>query len=344
MNVKRPVLPNFHGHSLVFSHLKIALVASHNGMGHTSRLLKLGEVLAELGHENHLIIGPQQASLLKAAAASRKNFLVIETLEPHWVDGPYVRTPRRLGYTRKKTAALGLIRDADLVISDNVSWPIEVNQRTVLYSHFTWADYLISSGRAVPEEERNRLKLIKLMVSPRGFSFPSIFFTSDNREMIPLPLFEDFGDLQNENQLEEIWVTAGVTGSNQLSNKDEEFLLASGLRVVRSETFRMRELSSRPLAFFGRPGMASVTEALSAAVPYFPSFSGTDPELDETRRNLYQLGFNLDLEALAGMSREQIVSDMKICTSTAKKFSQSQMQPAVHWALNLLALAARKLP
>lgn len=312
-------------------------------MGHTSRLLKLWRILEKLGHKTYLLVGPQQASLLKATAAYQKNFLVLEALEPHWLDGPHVRTPRRLGYARRKTAALGVVRDADLVISDNVSWPIEVNQKTVLYSHFTWADYLISTGKAVSEEERYRLKLIKLMVSPRGFSFPSIFFSSDNREVISLPLLEDFGVLQNQNQLEEIWVTAGVTGSNQLSDKDKELLLASGLRVVRSETFRMLDLNARPLAFFGRPGMASVTEALSAAVPYLPSFSGRDPELDETRRNLNQLGFSLDLEALANASQEQIVSDLKIRTSIAKKFSATQMQPAEHWGAKILDLAARKL-
>lgn len=312
-------------------------------MGHTSRLLKLWQILKELGHTTHLLIGPQQASLLKATAAYQKNFLVIEALEPHWLDGPHVRTPRRLNYTRGKTAALRLVRDADLVISDNVSWPIEVNQRTVLYSHFTWADYLISTGKAVSEEERYRLQLIKLMVSPRGFSFPSIFFSSDSREIISLPLFEDFGVLQNQNQLEEIWVTSGVTGSNLLSDEDEELLSVSGLKVVRSETYRMLDLVSRPLAFFGRPGLASVTEALSAAVPYFPSFSGMDPELDETRRNLNQLGFNLDLEAFANMSPKRIVSDLKILTSTAKNFSETQMQPAEHWAANILALAATKI-
>lgn len=338
-----PVLPSFRLMRLNSCHLKIALVASHNGMGHTSRLIKLMASLEKLGHSSFVLTGPRQFEVLEQSASSTRSVRVLGSLQAEWLDGPHVQTPRVTNLTLEREPELSSVRDADLVISDNVTWPVEWNDNVVLLSHFTWADYFGKKVRVSFPSELDRLERVKLLISPKHFSIPSAHISSLKRTVCKLPIFEEFQALRPMLPRREIWLTSGITQSNLVSRESLIENIGPDMPIMQHETFEMERLGAKPLVFIGRPGMASINEALSAGVSYWPAYLGRDPELDRNAATLSKLGISSKI-SLDGRHLADATKSLNGSVREAQNYGAREMQPVVSWASQIVTLSLGILP
>jgi len=315
--------------------LRLALVASHNGFGHTIRMLRLHRGLIDFGVESTLIAGSLQLEAI--GALDEERVFGLNELENSWIDGPHVKTSRVDRLSEASKEVLKKIACADTVLSDNVTWPLEVNENTHVYSHFLWADFYKNMQSLVNLDcELERVSKLRSMLSPSGFAMHSQVFPSQKRFLIRLPRLGEYSELADSPRSDEIWIINGKTGANSANWSGDDLIG----RVSARKPSDLLTSKRPPKLFVGRPGMGSIGEALSAKIPFFPLYSGEDWALEGNTLNLGLLGVSPE-RRFEGNVSDLLFSDLSRLDENLQSFFQEFMSDEASWVSAILSSVSR---
>jgi hypothetical protein len=266
----------------------VVLVASQNGLGHARRIFHYAKGFSDLGYATSVLISDKQEKLLfnELTGIQHKNQVV--TSHSIGLDGPSTLSPSR---SEPSADIIELLSKSKLVISDNLIWPNKYAKLFYLMGHFNWIDYWANSADSekmlLAKKESDELAAIKRWLAPRHFSYTSIDLLKNIKSTIPLPRYTT--DNVATDCVDEVWLASGTTGLNS------EFLSFLGTATKENLEIKKREShklssSNAPLAIIGRPGLGTMRDAIAHGVPFLPSWSGMDSELDHNCLILMNLG------------------------------------------------------
>lgn len=273
----------------------IALVASSNGLGHTRRLAQLASGLTSAGKEVHLFATKRNISLLEHELQELGVLNLTVPVPPIGLDSYLMHGSQFLeNKLEKPSIAHDILKQADVVLSDNSLWPITVNSNVWTFGHFLWTDYYKASVDKLSEPTlESRLKCeIELAREVKGRFLLSAFQQSDldlDIETHFVPMLRYLGDdsaIYDSRNSNEIWVSIGTTGRSKFAKFETE-------RVRRLETHNFR-LGKLPRCVLGRPGLGTIRDCLAFSVPFFPISYDSDVELELNIQSL-QGGINQKL-------------------------------------------------
>lgn len=274
--------------------MKVSFVASLNGFGHTSRLLRLAEAFLEVGHRVTILAGAPQTKRILATFHSPQlaPLQVFPLPEPMGLEGPAWGLP---GFQHPKTHSdkvSDFLHGEDLVLSDNSLWPSKFSDNFVLLGQFIWLDYwkkLNVVESSALKEEVVMARGISDWFGSTTFAMQSSFLGIDKPTDIGLPashrerLANDFLESQ------EIWLSVGTTGLNLPTPESVEGIQRKIL-LVKRETFLAPRQNYRPAGVAGRPGLGTIRDCVELGIPFLPLWEGDDPELNHNQKVAEEMG------------------------------------------------------
>jgi hypothetical protein len=284
---------------------RIGLVASNNGFGHARRLGHIALALLDLGLRSTIYATQNQINRLRPELIIKRQFPRIDYVEVrnHGIDGPVWNKTNReiIDPTRIVTDSL---KQNDLIISDNVIWPIKYNENFVLFGHFNWLNYWTIMGyehfspkvKDVFDEEIALFKKI-----PIAFQFQNFMVHPNQyavRNTCPIKLIRYKTDSQLPRTIENslvAWIAKGTT--NLHTEIEANLLINDKIKIIESETYNLVKAKNKPSIVLGRPGLRTIRDCLASGTPFLPIFDNLDVELNSNVTNLSKLSLYFSSES-----------------------------------------------
>lgn len=259
-------------------------------------MLKIAEHCASLGFHVSLVVGKAHQSIEawrvdKFAAMKYTQVFVLSA--PLGLEGPQWGDPNYQTWGVPDGDLATVIRNSDVVITDNSLWPLSYSENVLVMAQFIWLDYWRAlSGPILTErlifEIENVRSIRKRFASPVFVLDPA---SIQDRTFFPLRLLEYPEDsrIRELPVADEIWIVSGTTGLAS-DCKIPVGLLSNGFKLIQRETFKLANSDHRPAAVIGRPGMGSIRDSLAAGIPFLPHLAENDPELVHNAKVLSDLG------------------------------------------------------
>jgi hypothetical protein len=325
--------------------MKICLVASGNGTGHARRLLQLMSGLQGLKEESTLLINLNQIKRLKNEISALK------------VDPQRVKMIPRFnfdGFVEKKvTGSINreisdFIKDQNVVISDNASWPIEFNPNSYFHGHFLWPEIIREDSH---KSEIRFAKEASLSVSAKGWIRNEQFKIIEPTKVVDVKRTFPINNLRYKDDEyirslkikdNEVWISTGTIQSNIEAAVASKTLANSKYLFKFHETFEMFHLGYRPLAVIGRAGYGTIRDCLASGVIFIPLEINSDIETNSNIRNLQNLQvlplFHRDLNINFSLF-EQII-DLSKAQSERIGIWESISSDALYYAKSVLNIVS----
>lgn len=271
----------------------IGLVSSINGLGHARRLMHLALSFQDMGIFTTIFATQKQINILIPELESLGGKIDFKEISSYGIDGPVWMKNGCLIESPPKQI-IDIIRKCDLIVSDNVIWPIEFNQKFILFGHFNWLDYWRIKGESkfslntfnIYLKERNLFKEIKYSVQFKDFKLKGELKT---KNFIGIKLMEYSSDLFFPHNVDanSVWIAQGTT--QLYSNDSLNQIGKSPLKIFRKETFNLVKNQHKPSIVIGRPGLGTIRDCLAAGILFIPIEEELDPELESNISNLKNL-------------------------------------------------------
>jgi hypothetical protein len=276
---------------------RVGLVASNNGFGHARRLGHIALALSDLGLRPTIYATEIQINRLKPELITMRHFPRIDYVEirNHGIDGPVWNSTNReiMDPTRKVTDSL---KQNDLIISDNVIWPIKYNEKFILFGHFNWLNYwtILGNGhfsskvKDVFDEEVELFKKISIAFQFQNFTVhPNQYAV---RNTFPMKLVRYKSDSQLPRTIENRLVAWIAKGTTTLHTEIETNLFVNDkIKIIESDTYNLLKAKNKPSIVLGRPGLGTIRDCLASGTPFLPIFDNLDVELISNVNNLSKL-------------------------------------------------------
>jgi hypothetical protein len=272
---------------------RIGLVSSINGLGHARRLMYLALSFQDIGISTTMFVTQKQIKVLIPELDSLGKKLDFEEILSYGIDGPVWMNNGCLIEIPPKQI-IDLIKKCDLIISDNVIWPINFNQKFVLFGHFNWLDYWRIKGESqfsisasnIYLEERDLFKEIEWSLQFKDFKLKGELATKNSIEIKLLKYSSDlFFPLKID--ANSVWIAQGTTElyRNYILNYTHDL----PFKIFRKETFNLINSQHKPSIVIGRPGLGTIRDCLAAGILFIPTEEDPDPELESNIDNLKSL-------------------------------------------------------
>ena len=271
----------------------IGLVASINGLGHARRLMHLALSFQDMGILTTVFATQKQIKFLLPELNSLGKKVDFKEISSYGIDGPVWLNKGCLIESPPKQI-IDLIRKYDLIVSDNVIWPIEFNQKFVLFGHFNWIDYWSIKGQSkfslntlnIYIKEKNLLKGVKYCLQFKDFKLKGDLMTKNS---IGIKLLKYGSDVFFPLKIDanSVWIAQGTTQlySSNIPNQ----IGKSPLSIFQKETFNLINSQNKPSIVIGRPGLGTIRDCLAAGILFIPIEEKQDPELESNIDNLKNL-------------------------------------------------------
>jgi hypothetical protein len=284
---------------------RIGLVASNNGFGHARRLGHLALALSDLGLWSTIYATQSQINRLRPELIQKADFPRIDFVEiqNHGIDGPvWDKTNRKIKDPTRNV--IESLKQNDLIISDNVIWPIKYNEHFVLFGHFNWLNYWIIMGhehfspksKDIFDEEVVLFNKITLAFQFQNFTVHPNQYTVINTH--PIKLIRYKTDSQFPRTIESslvAWIAKGTTSLH--AEIETNLLLDNKIKIIESETYNLFKAKHKPSIVLGRPGLGTIRDCLASGTPFLPIFDDLDVELISNVTNLSKLSLYLSSES-----------------------------------------------
>lgn len=313
--------------------MRVTVVSGLNGAGHFSRVLAIGESLAKRQHsvsmvigQNHIGLEPERISVLEA----RSNSEIFVLSGPPGLDGPQWGLPESQNPESVPDEIRDVICAADLVISDNAVWPLQITSKTILMAQFLWVDYWRENSARVrtrlEKEEALLCARVKLRFANPVFLIESAVVDGSRTQALKLFSYPRDTVVGGKPVRNEIWLAGGTTGLNSVT-QNFPVILPGGFSLVSRETHLLSESSYQPAAIVGRPGLGSIRDALGCGIPFLPLWEGEDFELNHNsnvlvERNLVWSDWNRS--SVEGLNRPTLEDDLENLRLLVSKFVESE--------------------
>jgi hypothetical protein len=275
------------------SALRIALIASANGLGHARRLLHYA---ARWRTESQitLVVTTRQRALLQNEIEFVDPFPpLIEVLECEvlGLQGPKFHA-ELVKTTRPNESVMRVLNDANWVITDNALWPFEYRPDSILFAQFIWIDYYMKSRQDwssvitsdVFRKDLRLLEVVSRCVSLKDFGMGSVL-ELPNRTLTPLPKYIGDTDIRFTDNA---WIGYSV-GTTGLAQKRNLFGLKESFFISQIETFEIMPLGTQPRGIIGRPGLGTIRDCIALGIP-FCSIHVDDYELSHNADVVKEIG------------------------------------------------------
>ena len=278
--------------------MRIALVASSNGLGHARRLLNLIPGVHNGTHRILLFMSNSQAEFLKdeSRVIYQKYPFEIVIIGQYGIDGFHIRNYKYIEDAPEEI--ISLLSKSDLVLSDNSIWPAQFTDNFYLYGHFNWIDYytMSSNEEITAREFREKFDEEKALLAKCRTWFLIKEFSLESKyriETVEVPLPRYIGDNGTERPRgKEIWIANGTTGMNISTNIASTF---NSIKLVKMESWKIHHVNVMPALVAGRPGLGTIRDCLATSTCFYSAWSGHDVELQSNVRHLDRVGLRVNL-------------------------------------------------
>lgn len=267
--------------------MRVVFVASANGLGHARRLLHVARSWSSPEVNIRIILTKKQRNLLAGewqnfADKNNQNPFVIQSAIG--LQGPEHEQNAR-DSSEVEVETVKILKDCDLVVTDNSLWPFTIRPDSILLAHFLWLDYYkiqIASGKQVSDTYRSFMsKEEEILNSNIYFAGLEPFraFSLKNREAFISVHLPYYGVRIPPVRLSEpsILVTAGRT-ELLIPNLEKVRILFPNHKVTVGQTFDIPNMGYLPNLIIGRPGLGTIRDCAEFGINFSP-ISSEDPEL-----------------------------------------------------------------
>ena len=202
------------------------------------------------------------------------------------LDGPAVEKSLLPSSPNPSVELAALISTSHLCVSDNLIWPAAYANRFILMANFLWSDYWQARVGLDPavESQRELEKLISGSIKAR-YANDGLSWTT--RALLPVSHHYGLLRYPSDRFYEQLvvgrqaWLSGGTTGLFGIDeSRGNQTLSTVSPQVVRRETWKMTAGAELPWAIFGRPGIGTIRDSMSAGVPFYGvGYDIADPEL-----------------------------------------------------------------
>jgi hypothetical protein len=272
--------------------MKICLVASGNGTGHARRLLQLASSFQELKEEFSLLVNLNQIKRLEYEISALKVDPQRVKLIPRFNFDGFVEKKAKRSINKEIS---GFIKDQNVVISDNASWPIEFNPNSYFHGHFLWPEIIREES---PKSDIRFAKEVSLSVSAKGWIRNEQFKIIEPAKVVDVKKTFPINNLRYKDdeyirslkvKNNEVWISTGTIQSNIQAAFVSKSFAKSKYLFKFHETFEMFHLGYRPLAVIGRAGYGTIRDCLASGVIFIPLEINSDIETNSNIINLQNL-------------------------------------------------------
>lgn len=291
--------------------MRVAAVVCPNGIGHLRRTLAVLDRVLERRPDARidLVADVRAVDRLRDTASARR---VLERAEVHggvvdpgvtWSRDPASYRDGRLLAWIDRVAASRAVREADLVVSDNLAGVLEVRRDAVLLGSFLWSDVLeaahpreaavadfVARERAILAETRPPMIGLELLAMPgvcERTRFVGVGFVA--------PAAHDVIAAAHA----QVAVVGGRTGAaDDVLAVAARALLDAGIAITGdpdpSFGYEPRDFASCA-AVVCRPGIGTISDCVAQRVPMVFAYEPGNVELAHNAARLHALGAGLDL-------------------------------------------------
>ena len=268
------------------------LVASSNGLGHARRLSNLALGFHSLGYSVNLFISTHQLLKIRSEFKFPTNSIKIFIIDSHGIDGP-VWQKNGFKYVEPNMEIITEISKCDIIISDNVIWPIKYNENFYLFGHFSWIDYwenqksVVFTKRVMKIYENEYLLMNKIKKWFLTEDFQLNVEAKRNIRIVPVKLLRYFNDnLIPDKYYPEptIWISYGTTKLQDPAINYKNLMPYFNVKFL--ETFQLTTSNFKPNLVIGRPGLGTIRDCLAAGIYFYSVSSEDDLELISNRKSL----------------------------------------------------------
>ena len=302
----------------------VGLVASSNGLGHARRIFQLALAFEIHGYSTIIFATSKQIEKLVEEENLEKIQLNYCDIKTHGIDGPMWLLSGG-SITNPSYDVIAKLQKCDLVISDNVLWPIKYSKAFALFGHFTWIDYWAKVGldgfnlslNEVYYDELRELLDVKVWFQFSDFALEHILNLP--KQIVPIKLLNYSSDNKFRNLIVDkslVWISNGTTGLKRtLSFQQRDSIV---FQVEEKETFHLLEAKKKPILVIGRPGLGTIRDCLAAGIIFYPYWDELDPELTSNVKSLKRFSLiastyteEIQIQSLG----EQLISDLGLKNS-----------------------------
>ncbi len=303
--------------------MHIASVICENGLGHFKRSIGLlYAIIEKYPHCKIDIVCTQQQITLtedwsKTALLLSKPAITFHTnvISPgvHWTNNPSDYNDDRLIKWIERLRPLAFLKNAKLVICDNMAGILMIRPDAILMGSFLWFDILENSYPNISSVQsfikRNKALLLKTkppMLCVEAIAMPALnkytnaiglpWFAQDKRQIAPSSGLKKkvailTGASKVANQL-----TLSIL--NHLTSNDIQFLIPQRIidlleqdqkEKLRPFNFTLEEFESCDFVIC-RPGVGTVTDCITTNTPMLVFHEGSNTEMQTISENLVALG------------------------------------------------------
>lgn len=296
----------------------VGLVSSTNGLGHARRLLEIAIGLGSLDIKCILFISQKQSTHLNLELSKYVGIIQVVQILNHGIDGPEWLNEGSPIITPSRTT-LRQINRCDLIIVDNVVWPLEYHSNCIFIGHFTWLKYWARTNNIfLPTRILHRLEIESQLFSKlrkilyfKDFSNNLIGTLPEQAEPIKLLRYDSDvcfqGKPRNTNV---IWVAQGTTGLGADIKINKK--IVNQYLIEYKETFKMQSSDFLPYLVIGRPGLGTIRDCLSSGTRFLGINYNGDPELEANIRSLMTLDLYSKDDLVNAMNYKPEISNKKI--------------------------------
>lgn len=366
--------------------MKVISIIAPSGIGHYVRQMRvLGELARHIPEAEFLILAqPWQRDQAEGLSGANDIWKTARaTLVTDLVPTTFKWKPKSISYqdgelTWSEIPLLNfLYREPHaLIISDNLTAPLEIEPKTILMGSFLWSEVLSvhhsSEVQRFIENEKRRLQSKPFMICLREMAMPGVW-----SHTTPVPVnwmaysnsyitrMEDLSTPSSSTPT--IAILSGTTTLSDstlidiarglLKNTDWKIELSPALRKkfpegdsrIATITFRTSSLKKYS-AVIGRPGIGTITQAIEWKTPIAVISDEENPEMKHNAERVEALNIGVNLgpapsfELIMERLHDLIYNpDIKAKTTEAIKSQKTDgIKQAVEWIINYLKELNRK--
>ncbi|MCB0704439.1 MAG: hypothetical protein KDC34_03980 [Saprospiraceae bacterium] len=350
--------------------MQLSAVVCENGLGHFKRTLGILHEWHQRFPEDiiHLFVEQWQVERL----ADWDKIQLLEAPQVHVHTG-YVAPGIRLGDVTaltdgrllnwiKRLEGHPAIRQADLVLSDNLSGLLTLRPDTIMLGSFLWSDVFECLGKEMDcinqfvSEERRLLRLYKPpMICVADIAMPGVL---EQTKAVKMPWFAQEPRASRESKAfsKKVAILGGATGLMDDAIKDlaeklaahEDWELMLPPNILSSFGLNAGVFGFEQADFLAvdlvicRPGIGTITDCINSQTPMITFSENGNPEMDHNSMVLEQMGVALIVRDGAELIPTLLeISQPEIYQNMLHKLSQLEttgIRDAVDWLISYQSL------
>lgn len=287
--------------------LKVVAVVCANGRGHWKRSSAILRAASRPGWQLTVITETPESEVRRALGESTRVVSGVVSPGPGWTQA--LTEDRLLGW-ESRLEQVAALRSADVVISDNLPQVLAIRPDAVLLGSFLWGDILataypenVAVQRFAMRETELLTKFSPRMICVRGLTMPAVHTLTRANEV---GLMSDFTRV-DQREPSRVALLGGGTGSASSALEELARELEGNVELTGSAELASRCPGVTPFDFtpqswgslsvaIVRPGMGTLTDAITARVPVLALPEPENPEMDFLAAAIEKMGVGRRLQ------------------------------------------------